>query len=146
MSTYSFLDVAATLVGASGFIDLGNGAANAEEGISIEMGADKNSMLIGADGEGMHSLHADKSGQIIVRLLKTSPQNAKLMAMYIAQTTASQLHGQNTITVTNVKSGDVTVGREAAFKKKPSITYAKDGNVQEWAFDCIKIDTVLGTF
>lgn len=146
MSTYSFLDVAATLVGVSGFIDLGNGAANAEEGISIEMGGDKNSMLIGADGEGMHSLHADKSGQIIVRLLKTSPQNAKLMAMYIAQTTASQLHGQNTITVTNVKSGDVTVGREAAFKKKPSITYAKDGNVQEWAFDCIKIDTVLGTF
>lgn len=146
MSTYSFLDVAATLVGATGFIDLGNGAANAEEGISINMAGEKNSMMIGADGEGMHSLHADKSGQITIRLLKTSPQNAKLMAMYIAQTTASNLHGQNTITITNVKSGDVTVGREAAFKKKPDISYAKDGNVQEWVFDCIKIDTVLGVF
>lgn len=145
MATYSFQDVTATLVG-TGVISLGYGAANAEEGITIDMGGDKNTMLIGADGEGMHSLHADKSGQITIRLLKTSPQNAKLMAMYIAQTTASNLHGQNTITITNTKSGDVTVARECAFKKKPSIVYAKDGNIQEWVFDAIKIDTVLGTF
>jgi predicted porin len=145
MATYSFQDVNATLVG-TGVINLGYGAANAEEGITIEMGGDKNTMMIGADGEGMHSLHADKSGQITVRLLKTSPQNAKLMAMYAAQTAASNLHGQNTITITNSKSGDVTVGRECAFKKKPSIVYAKDGNIMEWVFDCIKIDTVLGTF
>jgi predicted porin len=145
MATYSFQDVNATLVG-TGVINLGYGAANAEEGITIEMGGDKNTMMIGADGEGMHSLHADKSGQITVRLLKTSPQNAKLMAMYAAQTAASNLHGQNTITITNSKSGDVTVGRECAFKKKPSIVYAKDGNIMEWVFDCIKIDTILGTF
>lgn len=146
MATYSFLDVSATLVGAGGFIDLGNGAATAEEGISIDMAGDKNTMMIGADGEGMHSLHADKSGQVTVRLLKTSPQNAKLMAMYVAQTSASNLHGQNVISITNSKSGDVTVCREAAFKKKPNIAYAKDGGIQEWVFDCIKIDSVLGVF
>lgn len=145
MPTYSFQDVNATLVG-TGVINLGAGAANAEEGITIEMGGDKNSMMIGADGEGMHSLHADKSGQVTVRLLKTSPQNAKLMAMYALQTAASNLHGQNTITITNSKSGDVTIARECAFKKKPTIVYAKDGNVQEWVFDAIKIDTILGTF
>lgn len=146
MATYSFLDVTATLVGASGFVDLGNGAATAEEGITIEMAGDKNTMMIGADGEGMHSLHADKSGQVTIRLLKTSPQNAKLMALYVAQTAASNLHGQNVITIVNTKSGDTTVCREAAFKKKPTITYGKDGNIQEWVFDCIKIDTVLGVY
>jgi hypothetical protein len=146
MPAYSFLDVSATLVGAGGFIDLGNGSAAAEEGITIEMGGDKNTMMIGADGEGMHSLHADKSGTITFRLLKTSPANQKLMAMYALQTSASNLHGQNVISITNTKSGDVTVAREAAFKKKPTIAYAKDGNVQEWVFDCIKIDTLLGTF
>lgn len=145
MATYSFQDVNATIVG-TGFVDLGNGSGSAEEGITIEMGGDKNSMMIGADGEGMHSLHADKSGQITFRLLKTSAQNQKLMAMYALQTAQSNLHGQNVITITNTKSGDVTIAREAAFKKKPTIVYSKDGNINEWVFDCIKIDTILGTF
>lgn len=146
MATYSFIDVSATLVGPTGYVDLGYGSASAEEGISVTMGGDKNTMMVGADGEGMHSLHADKSGIITVRLLKTSPQNAKLMAMYNAQTISSQLHGQNVITVTHVKSGDVSVGRECAFKKKPDINYRKDGDIMEWTFDAIKIDSILGTF
>ncbi|MDP3351813.1 MAG: DUF3277 family protein [Hydrogenophaga sp.] len=146
MSTYSFQDVQATLVGPTGVLDLGYGAAVAEEGITIEMAGDKNTMMVGADGEGMHSLHADKSGTITVRLLKTSPQNAKLQAMYGAQTLASQLHGQNVITVRNPASGDITVARSCAFKRKPSLNYAKEGDTVEWVWDAIKIDTVLGTY
>lgn len=146
MSTYSFQDVQATLVGPTGIINLGYGSAVADEGISIDMAGDKNTMLIGADGEGMHSLHADKSGTITVRLLQTSPTNAKLQAMYDAQTLSSTLHGQNLITVTNPASGDVTTARSCAFKKKPSINYRKDGTIMEWVFDSIKIDSLLGTY
>jgi hypothetical protein len=146
MSTYSFLDVQATLVGPTGIVQLGYGAAVADEGISIEAAGDKNTMIIGADGEGMHSLHADKSGTVTVRLLKTSPTNAKLMAMYDAQTLSSALHGQNLITVTNPVAGDVTTARSCAFKKKPSLAYKKDGDIVEWVFDSIKIDTILGTY
>jgi hypothetical protein len=146
MSTYSFQDVQATLVGPTGIINLGYGAAVADEGISIDMAGDKNTMLIGADGEGMHSLHSDKSGMVTVRLLKTSPTNAKLMAMYDAQTLSSALHGQNLITITNPSSGDITTARSCAFKKKPSLNYKKDGDVIEWVFDSIKIDSLLGTY
>lgn len=146
MSTYSFQDVQATLVGPTGVINLGYGAAVADEGISIDMAGDKNTMMIGADGEGMHSLHADKSGTVTVRLLQTSPTNAKLQAMYDAQTLSSALHGQNVIAVTNPKSGDVTTARSCAFKKKPSVNYRKDGSIIEWVFDSIKIDTILGTY
>jgi Protein of unknown function (DUF3277) len=146
MSTYSFQDVQATLVGPTGIVNLGYGSAVADEGISIDMAGDKNTMLIGADGEGMHSLHADKSGTITVRLLQTSPTNAKLQAMYDAQTLSSALHGQNLITVTNPASGDVTTARSCAFKKKPSINYRKDGTIMEWVFDSIKIDSLLGTY
>lgn len=110
------------------------------------MAGDKNTMTIGADGEGMHSLHADKSGTITVRLLKTSPQNAKLQAMYSAQTLASQLHGQNVITVSNPVSGDMSVARSCAFKRKPTLNYAKEGDMVEWVWDAIKIDTVLGQY
>lgn len=146
MATYSFQDVTATLVGAGGVIDLGAGAAVSDEGITIEMAGDKNTMTVGADGEGMHSLHADKSGTVTVNLLKTSPTNAKLMVLYQAQTLATELHGQNVITITNPKTGDVTTCRQVAFRKLPSNVYAKDGGTNAWAFDCIKIDQVLGIF
>lgn len=89
MSTYSFLDVSANITGVGGSIDLGNGAATSDEGIVVAMGGDKNTMVTGADGEGMHSLHADKSGTITVNLLKTSPTNAKLSVMYNAQSLSS---------------------------------------------------------
>lgn len=146
MSTYSFLDVNATLVGAGAVIDLGAGSANAEEGISIVMAGDKNTMTIGADGQGMHSLHADKSGQITVRYLKTSPKNAQLMALYDAQSLSSSAWGQNVITVTHTVSGDSSVGRSCAFKKRPDLNYRKDGDIIEWVFDSIKIDGILGTY
>jgi hypothetical protein len=146
MSTYSFLDVCATLVGAGAVIDLGAGSANAEEGISIVMAGDKNTMAIGADGEGMHSLHADKSGQVTVRLLKTSPKNAQLMALYDAQSLSASTWGANVITVTHSSSNDTTVARSCAFKKRPDLNYRKDGDIVEWVFDSIKIDGILGTY
>lgn len=146
MSSYSFLDVNATLVGAGAVIDLGAGSANAEEGISIVMAGDKNTMTVGADGEGMHSLHADKSGQVTVRYLKTSPKNAQLMALYDAQSLSSSAWGNNVITVTHSVSSDTTVARSCAFKKRPDLNYRKDGDIIEWVFDSIKIDGILGTY
>ncbi|ARP90323.1 hypothetical protein CAL14_08510 [Bordetella genomosp. 9] len=146
MSTYSFIDVQATLVGPTGVVDMGYGAATAEEGITITPAADKNTMTVGADGEFMHSLHADKSGLITVRLLKTSPVNQSLMLQYSAQTLSSTLHGKNIITIRNSASGDIVVARGVAFKRAPDLTYAKDGGLVEWQFDAGKIDRNLGTY
>lgn len=146
MSTYSFMDVQAAIVGPGAAFSLGYGEAVAEEGISIAAASDKNTMVIGADGEGMHSMHADKSGQITLRYLKTAPINALLQALYDAQTLDSRLHGKNLITVRQSVSGDVTTARSCAFKKKPDLKYAKDGDIVEWVFDSIKIDTILGTY
>lgn len=146
MSTYSFLNVQAGIEGPGGAIDLSAGAGVAEEGITIEMNGDKDTMTIGADGTGMHSLHADKSGTVTMRFLKTSPTNAKLMAMYDLQTADSRLHGQNVITVVDSGSNDNTGCRGVAFKKKPTITYAKEGQFMEWSFNVVYIDTVLGTY
>lgn len=146
MSTYSFLNVQATLAGPGGLINLGAGAAVADEGITVQRAGDKNAMLIGADGEGMNTLRADKSGQFTIRLLKTSPQNAKLMAMYNGQSLSSTLWGQNVITVTQSGVGDIHTGRECAFKKIPDMNYKKDGDIVEWIFDVIKLDSLLGTY
>ncbi len=142
MYTYSFLDVQAALVGPGGSISLGNGAGAAEEGITVEMTEDKNTMTIGADGTPMHSLHAGKGGTVTVRLLKTSPVNNNLSLMYNLQTASGALHGANVLTLSN-SLGDQITCRAVAFKKMPSQTNAKDAGINEWTFDAGIVDTTL---
>lgn len=146
MSTYSFIDVSASLTGPTGSIDLGYGSANSEEGITVAMTEAKNTMTIGADGEVMHSLHADKSGTITVNLLKTSPTNKKLSLAYNAQSQSSATWGNNVIVIRNKVSGDIITARSVAFQKQPDNANAKTGNTMPWVFDCGKIDQVLGEF
>ncbi len=140
---YSFLDVNAALVGPGGFINMGAGSGNAEEGITITPTGEKNVMTIGADGSGMHSLLADKSGTVTARFLKTSPTNQLLAAMYMFQTSSASQHGQNVITITDSR-GDAIICRSCAFKKAPDLNYAKEGGMVEWVWDAVYIDRTLG--
>jgi hypothetical protein len=142
--TYSFLDVHAAIVGPGGFINLGASAGIAEEGVSIDPSGEIDTMTIGADGSGMHSLSADRSGKVTVRLLKTSPTNALLMLMYNFQTSAGAQHGQNTITLADMNRGDVVTCKQAAFAKAPNLQYAKIGGLVEWEFNAVEITRALG--
>lgn len=142
---YSFLNVAATLAGPGGILNLAAGAAVAEEGITIEPTEDKNVMTIGADGKGQHSLVASDACTVTVRLLKTSPLNAALMLMYNLQSASSALWGANVFTVVDSGRNDYNVVQGAAFKKKPTITYAKEGGMMEWTFDGISANSILGS-
>lgn len=144
MSTYSFLDVTATLVGPGGVISLGSGAGVSEEGISIEPTGEMGTMMIGADGSGQHSLSGDKSGRIVVRVLKTSPVNAKLNAMSQFQRASAEAYGQNTLVITDTSRGDVVTCRQVAFAKVPSLTFAREAGMNEWEFNAVIIDPALG--
>lgn len=135
MNTWSFLDVHGTLVGPGGNISIGSNSGAEEEGISFNMIEDKNTMKLGADGSVMHSLHAGKGAEIKVRLLRTSPVNAKLEQLYNTQTTSSMLHGLNVIVITNNATGDHITCQQCAFKKLPEVHFSKDGQVMEWDFD-----------
>ena len=145
MSTYSFLDVNASISGPGGSFRLGSGTGAAEEGITVAMTEEKNTMTVGADGKVMHSLHAGKSGKVTVRLLKTSPVNAQLSQLYQLQAQSSAVWGVNTMTVNDVARGDVVSCRDVAFAKHPDLVYAKDGNVNEWEFMAGYIDQLLGS-
>lgn len=141
---YSFLNVVAALAGPGGIANLAAGAAVAEEGITIEANEDKNVMTIGADGQGQHSLVANDACTVTIRLLKTAPINALLMIMYDLQSASSALWGQNVLTIVDTGRNDLTTIQGVAFKKKPTITYAKEGGMMEWTFDGIKANSVLG--
>ena len=141
--TYSFLDISATIVGPGGAFALGSGAGNAEEGITITPAADVDTMQIGADGTGQHTLHADKSARITLRFLKTSPTNALLNAMLAFQRTSGATHGQNTIGLIDTNRGDTITAQQCAFAKVPTLSFGKDAGMIEWEFNCVQLDTVL---
>lgn len=144
-ATYSFSDTSVVLSGPGGLITIsGSGSGAAEEGVTIEMAEDKDTMTIGADGSGMHSLHAGHSGTISIRLLKTSTINQALQIMYDFQRISSANWGQNTLLFRNAVIGDIGSAIGAAFRKFPSNAYAKEGPSFEWGFNCVQIDTILG--
>ena len=142
--TYSFLDTQASITGPGIAASIGAGSGAAEEGITVTPSEDIGGMLIGADGAGMHSLYGNKSGNITIRLLKTSPLNEQLSAAQNFQRASGAAYGQNTISLANTLSGDSITGQFCAFKKVPDLAYAKDGNVVEWEFNVVILDVALG--
>lgn len=146
MLAYSFLNVSCSLVGPPAFnLNLAAGAAVAEEGITIEALEDKNLMTLGADGKGQHSLIANDARKVTIRLLKTSPVNQALQLMYNAQSASSALWGLNTMALSDSGRGDLIALQQVAFKKQPSLTYAKEAGMNEWEFDAIVGTTFLGS-
>jgi len=138
--TYSFLDTVCAIVGTGGSFSITSGAA--AEGITFTPRSEKNTLIIGADGSGQHSLHADKSVNISVKLLKNSPINALLSAMYNIQQTSSRFWGQNVITLTS-SIGDIITCTGVAFKQQPSVVYAIDGGLNEWMLEGIEMHEIL---
>lgn len=144
MTTYSFKDVKASIVGPGGSFPLGDGAGVADEGITTAMSGEKTTSVVGADGALMHSLHASQLGTMKVSVLKTSPTNALLNQLYNAQKQSSALWGLNQIVITNPATGDVITGAFMAFVKHPDIVYATEGNNNDWEFRGL-IEEVLGS-
>jgi Protein of unknown function (DUF3277) len=144
-STYSFLDVAAGIKGPGIDLNLGAGAGVSEEGITVESPEDINTPVWGADGQGMHSLSANKGCTLTISYLKTSPINRALQFAFNQQTQSAATHGRNTVTIRDVARGDVITLTDVAFKKQPTITYKKGAEMMVWTFDAIKSDVVLGS-
>lgn len=144
MNAYSFLNVVAAIAGPGAAFPLGSGSGVAEEGITIAPNEDKNSMIIGADGNGQHTLIASNGGLITMRFLKTSPTNGLLQLAYDFQAASSALWGQNIITIADTARKEITTCQACAFKKKPEIVYDKAGPMIEWTFDSLAINSILG--
>ena len=143
---YSFLDVSASISGPGGAFILGGPEAGvAEEGINIEPKGDVNIMTEGADGSWMHSLRASRGGTVTVTFLRNSPANAMLQNMLNYQRSSARHHGQNTITIRQVVSGDMVACEGVAFSKQPALPFAVEGGKIAWTFDVGKFKPILGS-
>ena len=89
---------------------------------------------------------AGNAGTVTVRLLKTSNQNALLMAAYNAQRISSSLWGKNVITLVQSNADDAIVCAGCAFVCQPNLEYATDGGIMTWTFHSGKITGMLGEY
>lgn len=145
MPYYSFANVVAAISGPNGNFDFGFGSGNSEGGISVEPVEDSNSMTIGADGTGMHSLHSGKAAIVTIRLLKTSPTNALFETMMNLDRAGGIGHGSNTITIRDTAQGDLITCQQCAYARPPSVTYAKDGGEMVWTIHSVVTDYDFGS-
>lgn len=140
---YSFFDVNASITGPGGSFSLSQGGLS-DEGISLTQASDKNTMLIGSAGDGMHSLRASTAVHLTVSLLKTGIGNAQLNALYRHQSQSSAYWGRNVVTITNAVTGDAIILTGVAFVKQTDVGYKTEGGLNVWAFDAIASQQVLG--
>ena len=144
MPAYAFVDNQCRIVGPGGSANLANGAAPDKEGITFEPVDPRNTMNVGADGRGVHNLHASRAAKVTVRLLKTSPQNSVLQQMLDTQSLSAAFWGQNIISFANGVTGDKITCNQVAFNKETPLTYAVESGHNEWSFDVIKMSVILG--
>ena len=144
-TTYSFLDVSATITGPNITASIGSTSGTSDEGITVAFSEDQSTMVTGADGTGMHSIHGAQSGTVNLRLLKSSPTNALLAAAYQADRSVPSSGGQNTIVISWLAGGDVYLCSQCDFRKFPDNAYGKDANIIEWTFNAIYLNPLLGS-
>jgi hypothetical protein len=154
-ATYAFQDITATISGPGGNFAMstsgdvhytisGAETAAAEEAVTITWGEEANTQTIGADGSVMNSMHSSRAGTVVFRLMKTSPNNARLQQMFHYQHESSARWGINTITIENPARGDKYTLLGCAWVRIPTNTYAKVGNVLEYELHVAVIDSQLG--
>ena len=144
MGVYSFIDTTVTWTGPGGTISLGNNSGAAEEGVTLVYDDDIGHMDIGASGDIQHSLHANKSGTLTFRLLKTSPTNQRVSTKIAFQRASSVNYGQDTVTITNIVTGDIVTCQRVAPKHFTPLSYAKDAGMNEWILNVGLIEPTLG--
>lgn len=147
MSSYSFRDVVCRMVTPGGTIGLGMSEGTtvgvAEEGITFERAEDRNTIMVGINGEALNLVHAADHGTVRIRLLKTSLANGRLMDAYKAQKKAGSDWSRNNISLRDMTRGDKVVATEVAFAGEPSLTFGKVGTISEWLFHAGHIEETL---
>ncbi|WP_158810466.1 phage protein [Beijerinckia sp. L45] len=138
---YSFQDVSCSIVGPNINLIV---TGEAEEGYETEYEGDKDSLTMGAGGDGMHSLRAAQNGTLTLHLLKTSSLNQALCNAYNFQTGSAANHGRNVIIIDDPVRGDTITCQGAAFRRLPGNKFAEQGGIQDWVFNCTRITPSLG--
>lgn len=141
-TTYSFLDVQASLVSPSVGFDIGSNGVS-DDAIRVSNIGPKTTMTIGAGGDGMHNLIASNAARCEISFIKDAPGNALMSALYNFQGASSANTGNIQIEINNPVTGDNISLTGGAIEKQPDQSYTREGPAVVWAINFIsRVDTL----
>jgi hypothetical protein len=122
------------------------GFADGDDAISFKRLTDSASHKIGADGLMMVSLSADRSGEVDIKLFKTSLSNAYLNGLLAAQESPGGVAFVPIyVTALDVLRQDMGVGSAGYLKKVPDLQFGEHGTVQQWSIIVQNLTNTFGT-
>jgi phage terminase large subunit-like protein len=139
MRQYSFINTAVVVSG----VEI-TGWAEGDDVIDIQHAADAISSTVGAGGEMVTSISADRSGTIKFKLQQTSPSNKFLNDLLDAQRLGSASFAPIQIKFQDLGRNDVADGASCYIKKSAGIKRGAKANSQEWEFVAERLDLVYG--
>ncbi len=122
------------------------GWADGDDIISAKRSVDSASHKVGADGQMVVSISADRSGEFTFKLLKTSDSNAYLNSLFNRQ----ELAGAAGFVPVGVLMQDTfrqdrASGDTGYLKAQPAMTGGEKATTQEWTVVVERLDLVFGT-
>jgi hypothetical protein len=139
MRVYSFQNIVMIING----VEI-TGWAEGDDVISVKRRNDSASDKVGAAGEMMVSLSADKSGEIGFKLQQTSASNRFLNNLVQLQEAGSNLFVPVTVTVQDTFRRDSASGTVGYLKKPADFQRGAQGSNQEWTIVVERLDLVFG--
>ena len=139
MKRYSFKDTIMVING----LEV-TGWAEGDDAITIERRADSATDKVGAGGEMMVSISADRSGSVKIKLQQTSSSNKWLMAMLALQEAGCSSFVPIACMFQDTYRNDLAAGTSGYLKKPPSMTRGAEAGTQEWEVIVERLDLLFG--
>lgn len=138
MRVYSFRDVTA-VVDAEHEV---TGWAPGDDVITADRNVESATPTVGAGGEMMLSVSADRTGKVTFKLLKTSSSNRYLLNRLRELELGSKIFRPLNLVVKDVHRQDVIVGVAGYVTKPPQTKHGEKGAEHEWVlnFQILELD------
>lgn len=121
------------------------GWSDGDDVIKIARLTDSASHKVGAGGEMMVSLSADRSGTFTCKLQQTSPTNKYLMdKLNLQESGIGSLFTPVSVRFQDTFRNDMAAGAQGYIQKKPDTVRGINGNDYEWTVVVERLNEVLG--
>jgi hypothetical protein len=139
MERYSFQDTIMVVNG----VEI-TGWADGDDVIEISRRSDSASDKVGAGGEMMVSVSADKSGDVKIKLQQTSVSNSFLTGIVALQEAGGSEFIPVFIKFMDTYRNDMAIGSNGYIKKPADMKRGAQGNNTDWEFVVERLDLVTG--
>lgn len=139
MKRYSFNDVVMLVNG----VEI-TGWADGDDVIQVKRRTDSISDKVGAGGDMMASVSADRSGEMTFKLQQTSGSNKYLKNLLALMENSNQTFVPVTVTMQDTYRRDLASGSTGYIKKPADMTRGAQANNQEWTIVVERLDLTFG--